>query len=119
MSLVDEILAKHKLCDGCVTGCGRHCRTCQHFWSNEWPCESVRLALSLKTAEQALEVAMCLKHSINGEHGRGGPLWAEPCPEASLSEEVKCRYARAALLGVPVERLIPRVLAEYDKEGQG
>ena len=103
MSLADEVLARHKPepdsqaeydnCSGCA---------------GAWPCESVRLALSLKTAEQALEVAMCLKHSINGEHGRGGPLWAEPCPEASLSEEVKCRYARAALLGVPVERLIPR-----------
>ena len=57
MSLADEVLAKHKLCDGCVTGCGRHCRTCQHFWSNEWPCESVRLALSLQAAEQVVEAA--------------------------------------------------------------
>ena len=77
MSLADEVLARHKPepdsqaeydnCSGCA---------------GAWPCESVRLALSLKTAEQALEVAMCLKHSINGEHGRGGPLWAEPCPDA-------------------------------------
>ena len=110
MSLADEVLAEHT-----KASLGDYCSVCH----DQWPCEPVRLALSLKTAEQALEVAMCLKHSINGEHGRGGPLWAEPCPEASLSEEVKCRYARAALLGVPVERLIPRVLAEYDKEGQG
>ncbi len=111
MSLADEVLARHVG----HRDAEELCRLCDV----QLPCESVRLALSLRAAEQALEVAMCLKHSINGEHGRGGPLWAEPCPEASLSEEVKCRYARAALLGVPVERLIPRVLAEYDKEGQG
>lgn len=110
MSLADEVLAEHA-----KARLGDYCSVCH----DQWICEPVRLALSLQAAEKALEVAMCLKHSINGEHGRGGPLWAEPCPEASLSEEVKCRYARAALLGVPVERLIPRALAEYDKGGQG
>lgn len=98
MSLVDEILAKHKLCDGCVTGCGRHCRTCQHFWSNEWPCESVRLATSLRAAEKVVEAAREWKRMHTGLHTQGGE---------TLKTQIRTRTD-----------LIDAV-AEYDKGGQG
>lgn len=54
--------------------------------------------------ETALEVALCLPHAINGREGRSTP-WAEACPAARGAEEVKCRYARAALLDVPLDTL--------------
>jgi hypothetical protein len=48
MSLVDEVLVNHSDNAG-STFC---------YWCDgEWPCESVRLALSLRAAEQVVEAA--------------------------------------------------------------
>jgi sugar phosphate isomerase/epimerase len=89
MSLVDEVLVNHSDNAG-STFC---------YWCDgEWPCESVRLALSLRAAEQVVEAAreMLSESFIVGGGRRGGKtLFAE-------------RWAKCA-----------DALAEYDKGGQG
>lgn len=57
MSLADEVLANHKAFECETLFCSNRphgiCRICAKFW----PCESVRLALSLKAAEHVVEAA--------------------------------------------------------------
>ena len=48
---------------------------------------------------EALTVAQCLTHAV------GACPPSDECPEARGAEEVKCRYARAALLNVEVVSL--------------
>ena len=90
MSLVDEVLAKHG-------GDTYNCAGCLPNFAVS-PCESVRLALSLRAAEQVVEAAreMLSESFIVGGGRRGGKtLFAE-------------RWAKCA-----------DALAEYDKGGQG
>ncbi len=83
MSLADEVLAKHV-----KAVFSAECDCC---WKS-WPCESVRLALSLQAAEQVVEAARDwhLRAYVEG--------WCD-CGEGL------CEMAQA--------------LAEYDKGGQG
>jgi len=48
MSLADEVLAEHT-----KASLGDYCSVCH----DQWPCEPVRLALSLHAAEQVVEAA--------------------------------------------------------------
>ncbi len=84
MSLADEVLARHKPepdsqaeydnCSGCA---------------GTWPCESVRLALSLQAAEQVVEAARKWHYNCDGT--------------PDLPDDTEFYWA----------------LAEYDKGGQG
>lgn len=112
MSLVDEVLAKHKPepdsqaeydnCSGCA---------------GTWPCESVRLALALRAAEKVVEVAKKLQRDYEDEvpadfaAGNLGhchanpPLWDDP-------KRGSCGRCSAWMS-------LTEALAEYDKEGSG
>lgn len=88
MSLADEVLAKHtkeyKPWSG-VNHEGKSCNRC----GVPWPCESVRLALSLQAAEQVVEAAR------------------------------KWHYNCGGTPDLPDDTEFYRALAEYDKGDQG
>lgn len=97
MSLVDEVLAEHTSQNASLPPSQQR----KHPWCEgphegddgvPWPCESVRLALSLQAAEQVVEAARDwhLRAYVEG--------WCD-CGEGL------CEMAQA--------------LAEYDKGGQG
>ena len=89
MSLADEVLAEHQKRE-CFCGCGDvGCPLC----GDGWPCESVRLALSLKAAEQVVEAARKLTDEM---------LRAD-------DERIFSRLFES----------VTEALAEYDKGGQG
>lgn len=109
MSLADEVLAKHKLCDGCVTRCGRHCGTCQSFRSNAFPCESVRLATSLRAAEKALR-EITLRCSCSS--------WERKFHLNKCTAKIAAD-ALGTEAPIPGSEEFTRMVAEYDKGGQG
>lgn len=60
------LLEAHRVCDGCVSHCGRHCRKCQGFQSNDWPCETWRLATEVKDLRAVRDVARTQSRNYNG-----------------------------------------------------
>lgn len=91
MSLADEVLAEHTKEYRPWSGVNHEGKSCNRC-GVPWPCESVRLATSLRAAEQVVEAARewHLRAYVEG--------WCD-CGEGL------CEMAQA--------------LAEYDKGGQG
>ena len=90
MSLADDVLARHveAFCNLCKPTHSRG--TCRVCFTEAWPCESVRLATSLRAAEKVVTAA----------------------------QELAADNERRGLHGAHVLKVKMR-LAEYDKGGRG